>query len=220
MTDSSANWIPNQWVGYSVKNVNPAADGHGMGSYIVRNTSNTLTYAYYSAPDVPRHLKFAAGDAYEIHRCLRSFDTAGVGRGDLVAARNRLPYNTTTGVASYSHQIPEPSICWNNFHRPDNIVYGFGTSIPFIVENRDFFNLGGGFAKDVTPQRVQDLLPASVNGVQYTGTFVYPHPLVSGAPTPTPDATPISAHESQQKKKTKRKQLKRKKGGQKNRRTT
>jgi hypothetical protein len=220
MTDSSANWIRNQWVGYSVKNVNPAADGHGMGSYIVSNTSNTLTYAYYSATDVPRHLTFAAGDAYEIHRCLRSFDTAGVGRGDLVAARNGLPYNTTTGVASYSHQIPEPSICWNNFHRPDNIVYGFGTSIPFIVENRDFFNLGGGFAKDSTPSEVSTRYTAAINGVQYTGTFVYPHPLVSGAPTPTPDATPISAHESQQKKKTKRKQLKRKKGGQKNRRMT
>ena len=54
--DSSKNWTPNQWVGYSIKNTNPASGSNTLGSYIISNTSNTITYNYYEAPDTGAHL--------------------------------------------------------------------------------------------------------------------------------------------------------------------
>ncbi|PYM01865.1 MAG: hypothetical protein DMF19_05000, partial [Verrucomicrobia bacterium] len=45
-----------------------------------------------------------------------------------------------------------------------------------------FFNLGTGFPVDSTPSQVSSRYKAALNGVDYTGTFVYPHPLVSGKP--------------------------------------
>jgi hypothetical protein len=45
--------------------------------------------------------------------------------------------------------------------------------------NIDFFNLGAGFPADATPAQVSATYSAALNGVAYTGTFVYPHPLTS-----------------------------------------
>jgi hypothetical protein len=82
-SDSTKNWTPNQWVGYSIRNTNPGSPSHRLGSYIISNTSNTITYAYNNAPN-GGHLIFNAGDTYEIHRVLVMMDQNGRGKGDLV----------------------------------------------------------------------------------------------------------------------------------------
>ncbi len=182
--DSSKNWTPNQWVGYSIKNTNPASGSNTLGSYIISNTSNTITYNYYAGSDTRSHLVFNAGDTYEIHRVLFMMDQNGSGKSDLLSGTNR-PINTRSGTASWAHSSREPCYSWNNVYTPNGHVYGFhaNPAQPTTKINIDFFNLGGGFPADTTPSAVSTKYVAALNGVDYTGTFTYPHPLVSGKPT-------------------------------------
>ena len=189
--DSTKSWTPNQWVGYSIKNTNPASPSYTLGSYVTSNTSNTITYQYYSAPDAKIHLMFNAGDTYQIHRVLTMMDQNGRGKGDQVTDRPK-PINAITKKPSWTHEALEPCYSWNNIHSATKHVYGFHThpALPTTKLGLDYFNLGAGFAWDTTPSEVSARYTAALNGVDYTGPFVYPHPLVSGgSPTPTASAT-------------------------------
>ena len=182
-SDSTKNWTPNQWAGYSIKATNTNSICYGLGSYIISNTSNTITYAHYTGSDVKFHLIFNNGDAYEIHRVLIQLDQNGRGKGDQITGRPR-PVNTTKGKASWNHAALEPCYSWNNVYTPNGHALGFGTgrAQPTTKVDVDFFNLGTGFPVDSTPSQVSSRYKAALNGVDYTGTFVYPHPLVSGKP--------------------------------------
>jgi len=211
--DSTKNWAVNQWVGYSIKNLN-LTDAYG--SYVISNTSNTITYFYYTGTDTGgRYLIFNQGDRYEIHRVLIMMDQNGRGKTDQIVGVP--PINTTTGRASWPHSALEPCYSWNNVHAPTGSAMRFNAPAqqPTTKENVDFFNLGIGFPADTTPAAVSSRYKAALNGVDYTGTFVYPHPLVTAAPTPTPSATPSSQQHLQKKEAKKAKTLKRRKGGQK-----
>ena len=139
------------------------------------------------------NLRFNLGDTYEIHRVLVMMDENGRGKGDRIIGRR----NSRTGRASWPRQALEPCFSWNNVYTPTGAVYGFRTRLgqPTTKANIDFFNLGAGFPADATPAQVSATYSAALNGVAYTGTFVYPHPLVGGgppAPTPAPTATPTA----------------------------
>jgi hypothetical protein len=131
-------------------------------------------------------------------------DQNGSGKSDLIVGTNP-PINTTTGTASWAQPSREPCYSWNNVYTPNGQVYGFDANPaqPTTKINIDFFNLGGGFPADTTPSAVSTKYVAALNGVDYTGTFVYPHPLVTGAPAPTLSATPRS-HQHLQKKEAKK----------------
>jgi hypothetical protein len=58
--------------------------------------------------------------------------------------------------------------------------YGVRPAQPTTKLNIDFFNLGAGLPADSTPSQVSSKYTAALNGVDYVGTFVYPHPLISG----------------------------------------
>src|SRR5207249_11870661 len=79
-TASTKHWVTNQWAGYSSKSSNRASACYRLGSYIVSNTSNSITYCYYPDQDVRQHLTFNSGDNYEIHRVLVMMDQNGRGR--------------------------------------------------------------------------------------------------------------------------------------------
>ena len=188
--DSTKNWAANQWVGYSINNLN-LTDAYG--SYVISNTSNTITYFYYTGTDTAgRYLIFNAGDRYEIYRVLIMMDQNGRGKTDQIVGVP--PINTTTGRASWPHSALEPCYSWNNVYTRTNTALGFDAPAqqPTTKLNIDYVNLGGGFPADTTPAVVSSRYTAALNGVAYTGTFTYPHPLVSGQPTPTPipSATP------------------------------
>jgi hypothetical protein len=183
--DSTKHWVPNQWVGYSVTNYNPVYTSDGIGSYITSNTSNTITYVYYSSPDASQHMIFNAGDPYKIHRVLIAMDQNGRGKTDLITGSGPGPYiNTTTGRASWAHSALEPCYSWNNVYAPNGAALGFNSpeGQPTTKLNVDYFNLGAGFPANTTPAQVSSTYTAALNGVQYTGTFVYPHPLVTAQP--------------------------------------
>jgi hypothetical protein len=76
--DSAKSWATNQWVGYSVTNTNPNSAAYRLGSYIISNTSNTITF-FDASLGSGGNLIFNAGDTYEIHRVLIQLDQNGRG---------------------------------------------------------------------------------------------------------------------------------------------
>jgi hypothetical protein len=169
LRDSQKNWSRNQWAGYSVTNTNPNSVCYRHSSYIISNTSDTITYYFYGYGDRGAPLVFNAGDTYQIHRVRVALDQNGRGKGDLTNADKIYP--------AWPNEALEPCFSWNNVHTPTGTTYGFDNSLPTQVANRDYYNLGAGFPPNTTPQRVSTTYIAALNGVNYTGPYVYPHPL-------------------------------------------
>src|SRR2546421_425700 len=197
-TDSTKNWTPNQWAGYSIRDNDPNSASYTLGSYIISNTSNSITYYYYPQNDVNVHLIFNAGGQYQIHRVLVMMDQNGRGRTlDAIYAQiingQPIPRNPRCTCALWPRSQLEPCYSWNNVYTPTNHVLGFGGGgQPTTKPGVDYFNLGGGFPADSTPSQVFSTYNAARNGVYYAGTFIYPHPLVSAQPSrrPTPAPAP------------------------------
>jgi hypothetical protein len=205
-TDSTKNWTPNQWVGYSIKSTSPGSPSYTLGSYIISNTSNTITFHYYNGRDTRAHLAFNAGDTYKIHRVLTMMDQNGRGKADQISGHP--PINAVARKRLWPNQALEPCYSWNNVHSPTNHVYGYRTpkNQPTTKLGLDYFNLGASFAWDTTPSEVSERYTAALNGVDYVGPFVYPHPLVSGV-QPPPSATQSSSNSSIKKEKKENKKI-------------
>jgi hypothetical protein len=207
LIDNTKNWVPNQWAGYSIKRANINA-----GANIISNTSNTISYYYYTDNTGKfKPLIFNAGHKYQIHKVLIALDQNGRGKGDLLSGNPAI--NTSTGAANWPHQALEPCYSWNNVYAANGHELGFRSGASGQTTTKpgvDYFNLGGGFPANSTPSAVSSRYTAALNGVDYTGTFVYPHPLVTGAPTPTPSATSRSQQHLQKKEKKQKKAKKKK----------
>src|SRR5947208_9984500 len=201
-TDSTKNWTTNQWASYSIKNTNRSSECYLLGSYIISNTSNSITYYYYPDRDVRQHLIFNSGDTYEIHRVLVMMDQCGRGRTlDAIYTQitngQAIPRDPRCGCPLCPRSQLEPCYSWNNVYTPTNQVLGFGGGgQPTTKPGVDYFNLGSGFPADSTPSQVFSTYNAARNGVYYAGTFIYPHPLVSSQPSPSPSPTPAPAPSS------------------------
>jgi hypothetical protein len=210
LTDTSKHWTVNQWAGYSLKKPSALT---AYASVILSNTANTITY-YNAVAQGGAHtsLIFNSGVNYQIHRVVNVMDGCGLGKTDLF--RGFTPINTTTNRASYAHSAIEPCYSWNNSHSPSGTVLEFNVTPALGRVSKlgvHYFNLGAGFPADSTPPEVSQRYNAALNGVAYTGTFTYPHPLVSGAPTPTSSATPRS-HQHLRKKEAKKLKKKKSRG--------
>jgi hypothetical protein len=168
LVDSTKNWTPNQWAGFTVKRVSD-----GNLSYIFGNTSNTLSL-YYGTSGHGGNPVWTAGTQYQIHKALVLLDQPGRGQGDLVTGNP--PINSRTGTPSWPNQLLEPSYCWNDVYTPN------GSPIVFWIDgtNRHLQQLGRDYFNN-TP------MPG------YT-PYVYPHPLTGNGgtpPPPPPHGTPI-----------------------------
>jgi hypothetical protein len=204
-------FTPGILVKYGIRNVdcstcrNGNTDTASMASTITANTSNTITYTDSFEGQSSARLRFAVGDHFQIHRVMEMMDECGHGKTDYITgASSSTPINTTTGTASYAHSQIEAVFSWNNVNDAGTIMTTAARPTdPVSQEHVDVFNLG----KDLvgTPTQVSDHYTAARNGVDYTGTFTYPHPLVTGASTPTPSATPRSQQHLQKKKKNSKK---------------
>ncbi len=155
IVDSTKNWTTNQWVGYSAKNLS-----NGGNTIILSNTNNTLMGAYSNSHG--QGVPWTAGDLYQIHKVLISQDCATRGAGDVVTGDT--PVNSTTGTASWTHQVPEPAYMWNNKFAPT------GADLLFWEPS----DLG-----------MDLILHAGVDYFDNTvmpgyAPYTYPHPLVSG----------------------------------------
>jgi hypothetical protein len=161
LTDTSKNWTINQWVNYV------ATEDTTWFGIILSNTTNTLTMFHYVYAG-----QFTAEHTYHIYKIAKALDQPGSSGGDLITGGDTSPVNSTTGTRSWVHQTVEGCYSWNNIHlasgRHINFTMHPESGQSLLQEGRDFFS------DTVKPG--------------YT-PYVYPHPLVSGEPTPSPSPT-------------------------------
>ena len=147
---SGANWTPNRWKGYVVRNTDAGyTDGNGVRwpdyfATISSNTAHTIT----TDAGAFKILSFAAGNHFEIRKVIQALDTIG---------------------ASGPHQAMESLYCWNN--TVDGVPATVIGTTSNVVEGVNYIN---GTAKPgYTP-------------------YVYPHPLVTGVPSPPKTLKPAA----------------------------
>jgi hypothetical protein len=129
IVDTSKNWKPDQWKGFTAKRVSDS-----QVAYITANTNNTLTVECYN--DSGGGAVWTAGDQYQIHKCLIALDQPGRGQGDLIVRDP--PANSQTGTQAWPHQLLEPTYAWNDLYTGGvaNRIQAART----LLENRDFYN--------------------------------------------------------------------------------
>jgi hypothetical protein len=185
---TGVSYVPNQWIGYEVTNttqtVNAGAGiGYPLSTYIVGNTSNTITISNNNNRGSGQNVNFQTGDHFVIYKPLIALDQPGRGKGNLITAANPVPVSNPTGTVPWPNQALEPVYIWNNiFAGNGSTVNANDKGEPTIKANRDYYNLGAGLGSG-TPSQVSSTYGAALNGVNYTGPYVYPHPLVSGMPS-------------------------------------
>jgi hypothetical protein len=155
LVDSAANWQPNQWRGYSIRNIT-----QNTASSVNTNTSNSIK------PDgnpQGQAMSFKTGDQYDIRKVETVLDQPGRGKGDLISGVKPTP-------VQWPHQQQEPIRIWGNTLGPSfgnqngkPTVYSQGYT---VLENRDWFYSKDNFGA----------LPGYV-------PYTYPHPLVGSEPS-------------------------------------
>jgi hypothetical protein len=152
VTVSGANWTSNQWAGYTIRRTTNVCNSSSLRfSWILGNTSNTITY--YGGAIYPGeiNLNFCTGDSLEIRKVNHALDQPGVARGSLVTGGLN-----PTPPPGWNDQVIEPCYSWNNINELGhhiNFVTGVG-----VTANVHYFN--------------NTQMPG------YT-PYTYPHPLVS-----------------------------------------
>jgi len=98
MTDSTKAWTPNQWIGFSIRNV-PS----GRCSVVTGNTATTVNYI--ASIDSPASdTSFSPGQAYQFRKVTTVLDEVGRGQG---ALRN-------AAAPSWPNQVVDPVWQWAN----------------------------------------------------------------------------------------------------------
>jgi hypothetical protein len=109
MTDTNANWTPNQWVGYQILNYGAGMTFNGGGQMfgeITANTSNTITFNLCNN-GAPPYLNWTNGNPYSIYYVSNGLDMCGMGKGDYISGANPTP-------VGWPHQQLEPCYAWGN----------------------------------------------------------------------------------------------------------
>jgi hypothetical protein len=157
VTVSGANWTTNYWAGYTLRRTTDACNAGTLSfSWILSNTSNTITYVNNGIYPGESATSFCAGDSLEIRKVDHALDQPGRALGSLVTGNPPVP------PVGWNNQISEPCYSWNNTTGNAQVNFEAG---PGVRANADFLNN--------TPK------PG------YT-PYVYPHPLVTEQPAPTP----------------------------------
>jgi hypothetical protein len=123
LTVAKNPWKPNQWVKYSIKNMDT-----GRFSIITSNNTNTLSYRGASQAK-PMLMTFDPGQRFEIRKVLFALDHVGAGQCDLLSGPAPLPH--------WLHQVREPAYFWNNTL---NGEHASASSQFNIVEDLDFYD--------------------------------------------------------------------------------
>ena len=135
LTDSSKDWSPNQWVGYSVHNLRTGRSGP-----VHSNTSNTITIGVDSTRAGPFVIN--PGDRYSIRLAYPCIDQIGRSSGDLITGGG----NETPAAGAidplkpkaWPNQKLDPIYAWGNTFNGG--VARFGAITPHAKEGRDYYD--------------------------------------------------------------------------------
>jgi hypothetical protein len=203
---NDAHWKPDQWVGYSLTNLDQRTKGGGLNycSYITSNTNDAITFLQFDPNGkATDFMRFNPGDHFQIYRVITAIDQPGRGKGDLLGFNARGDYwNTKSGKASWPRNALEPVYCWNNTLNGTKNGGIVGSQYPTLRENRDFYNgnnsfdgtsgVGSGtlkarpntctpgvgyWASDEGPNGTLYICGEKDKWVEYYKPYVYPHPL-------------------------------------------
>jgi hypothetical protein len=161
-----AGWSTNEWVGYTVKNLDGLANiqprgskGAGPGPFFSAVVSNTSDTIIVEAGSQQPNKVFSPGDRFEIRKVIQGLDMIGASTGELLSGKAPTP--------RWLNQKIEPVYVWNNaFNGIATAGVAVASDSP-IKEGVHFFN----------NKRKSDYKP-----------FVYPHPLVKEENTSPSDA--------------------------------
>ena len=108
-------------------------------------------------------MTFCAGDSLEIRKVDHALDQPGRARGSLITGARQFD------LAGWNDQVTEPCYSWNNTTGNAQVNFSAG---PGVRANVHYFN----------NTRMPGYTP-----------YVYPHPLVTGQPTPQPTPQPSAS---------------------------
>src|SRR5436190_2106468 len=171
---------PDAYKGMQIRNDHLGAPCYQRSAAILSNTATTITYYYYGSGDRGPPLLFNSGDQFSIRNVLIGLDQNGRGKGDLLTGQKQPRF--------WPNQQQETCFSWNNKNTDTGQVLKYGNNVvPTQHEGSDYVNLGAGLPLNQIPAQVTAAYPADVNGGSaYTHEYTYPHPLVTGGPSPTP----------------------------------
>jgi hypothetical protein len=197
MTDTThggtgITWTPGMWSGYSIRHEEPGSESFGMGSWIISNSADSLTYRTRAITGDPVPLIFKAGDHYSIRRVLVTMDQNGGGYTTRkIKTKSGAPVLEASNAVGWCDPQVEPIYAWNNIHNPGAIPMLL-TQVPGSPTTR----LGTELFNSPDDTQAKAWYNAERNGhghngtgdtsgPAYTGTAVFPHPLVQPeAPKP------------------------------------
>jgi hypothetical protein len=169
------------------------------------STANSITFNDGEPDTVTAN--FQPGDHYEIRKVLLLLDQAGAGKGDLItggSSSSSTQYNNglqsgfyNLGQHTHLHQAIEPVMWWGNtqmltsgsgtgINVPQMIVSSDGPNVtgPFPTSGATYYDLGPSVT-GASPSQMTTLYSSALNGVPYTGTYTYPHPLTQPLAPPS-----------------------------------
>jgi hypothetical protein len=126
---SNANWTVNQWLGYSVIDINTV----GNTNFGLIN-SNTATTACLVIPQISPRTVFNTGDTVQFYQISQALDMPGCG---LSAALNRDP-KTNYPLPPWPTEAIEPIYCWGN--TVNGAVGSIASAYPVITAGTFYFN--------------------------------------------------------------------------------
>jgi hypothetical protein len=125
LTDSTKNWPPNQWSGYTLNNIT-----QGTFSQIGSNTATTITYK--PALFTNNRMTFNSGDSYQIYKVNAILDQPGMGAGSLLSG------SAPTPPSGGYNQVADPCYQWNNLYGTTSLT--FARAYENIRSNAHFFD--------------------------------------------------------------------------------
>jgi hypothetical protein len=192
-------WKTDQWVKYTIKNIDS-----GRFSVITSNTSNAITYLGGTGRIKPVMMPFNTGNHFQIRKVMQSLDHVGAGQCDLMGGG-------AGPIPRWLNQIIEPAYFFKNTFNGTIVTSADVYTVYNLVENKDYYvqkeAFNGTSGVGVGPRA--DRPATCAKGVAYWATdenklykamatntwtlyytpYVYPHPLVTGTlPAPSSSA--------------------------------
>lgn len=126
LTADGKNWTPNQWTGYSIRNLTK-----GWGSEIFENTANTISA---KRPTTGTSRIWEPGDQFQVLRVQACLDQVGRSTGDLITGGEYAP-----SPIGWPNQKLEPVYLWGN--TLNDIPNNEAASTTYVIKkDREFFS--------------------------------------------------------------------------------